>query len=335
MEESNSVSNFQQDRFETVCVEVIFEVLSSAILFTGSYYTYRGIEIRHPVYAVLFCDLIVALASSLINGVIFPFVSTYRYTSLANGSNVLCLIFHSCCWCILSIQRYLYITKKTWLEQKFPDPSRLLKASLLSLIVLVTFNMGSGLGIVIYYGYPKVKVMEMSLEHKIPCVIVLLCNYVVMLLISCWCYAEILRLRGKFGQNSVNFIDESNSSQVDAPGIFIVENFNRENSAHENFELRNFAAIQSQSLLKKQQAEVDSAVLSLKTNASYFLFLIVLFLSVALLSSDVLAIMFSILTKLAPVLTCIFNFVKIRTLMLIFLEESFTILVFYKNKFFC
>jgi len=335
MEKSNSVNIFNQDRFEMVCVEVIFELLSSAILFTGSYYTYRGIEIRHPVYAVLFCDLIVALTSSLINAVIFPFVSTYRYSSLANGSNAFCFIFHSCCWCILSIQRYLYVTKKTWLEQKFPDPSRLLKVSLLSLIALVTFNVASFLATVIYFGYPQVKLTEMRLEHKIPCVIVLLCNFVLMLLVSCWSYVEILRQRGQFGQNSVADIDHSNNSQADSPGLFIVGNRFEEMTARQSFELRTFATIQNQSLIKQQQAEIDSAVLSLKTNLSYLLVLIFVLLSTVFFNSNFLGLIFSILTKLAPVLICIFNFVKIRTLMLIFLEESLTMLAFYKNKIFC
>ncbi len=106
-------------------------------------------------------------------------------------------------------------------------------------------------------------------------------------------------------------------------------------TARENFELRSFAVMQSQTLIKQQQAEVDSAVLSLKTNLTYFLVLIFVFMSVVFFSIDILRIIFSILIKLAPVLTCIFNFVKIRTLLLIFLEEYFTKFSFYINKIFC
>jgi hypothetical protein len=91
LEISNYLNNFQQDSIEIISIQVILELLSSALLFSVIYYTYKGIEIRHPVYAILFCDLIVALASSLANAVIIPFVpSTYTYTSLANGSNMFC-----------------------------------------------------------------------------------------------------------------------------------------------------------------------------------------------------------------------------------------------------
>jgi len=196
-DKSNDTDTFEQDRLEIVCGQVVFELICSALLFTVSYYTYKGIEIRHPVYAILFCDLIVALASSLTNAVILPFVPTYKYTGLANGNNMFCLIFHFCCWLILSIQRYLYITKKTWLDTKFPEPDSLLKISLMSLIILYIISAGSSITTAIYFGYPKVKIMDMSLEHKITWVIVLLCNFVIMLLVSCWCYVQILRQRGK------------------------------------------------------------------------------------------------------------------------------------------
>jgi hypothetical protein len=337
MDTSNVLDNLQQDRFEIISVQVVLELLSSALLFSVIYYTYKGIEIRHPVYAILFCDLIVALASSLTNAVIIPLVpSMYTYTSLANGSNMFCLVFHSCCWCILSIQRYLYITKKTWLEQKFPEPSGLLKVSLLSLIILVTFNVASGLTTVIYCGYPRVKIMDMRLEHKIPCVIVLLCNYVVMVLVSCWCYIEILRQRGKFGQNSVNIINnDNNNSHADSSGLSFVESIYQEITARENFELRNLAIIESQSLLKQQKAEIDSAILSLKTNLSFFLVLIFFFLSAAFFASEIFAISLSILTNLAPILTCTFSFVKMRTLMLNFWDELVTKLVFCKDVICC
>jgi hypothetical protein len=334
-EKSNDTSTFEQDRFEIVCGLVVFELICSALLFTVSYYTYKGIEIRHPVYAVIFCDLIVALATSLTNAVIFPFVSTYRYTSLSNGSNMFCLIFHSCCWCILSIQRYLYITKKAWLEQKFPDLGRLLKVSLLSLMTLVTLNVTSYLATIVYFGYPQVKVMDMSLEHKIACVTVLLCYFVGMFIVSCWCYCEILRNRCKLGHNSVDIIDNESISQANSGGIFIVENVNQEISTGGGMEMRNFATIKSQSLLKQQQAETDSAILSLKTNLGLFVFLLFVFLSIILISNDGFTVIFSILAKLVYILTGIFNYAKMRDLIQKFLEECLARLVSFKSKICC
>jgi hypothetical protein len=334
-EKSNETDTFEQDRFEIVCGQVIFELICSALLFTLSYYTYKGIEIKHPVYAVIFCDLIVALATSLANAVIFPFMSTYKYTNLSNGSNMFCLIFHSCCWCILSIQRYVYITKKAWLEEKFPDLGRLLKVSLLSLMTLVTLNVTSYLVTIVYFGYPQVKVMDTSLEHKIACVMVLLCYFVGMFIVSCWCYFEILRKRGKLGHNIVDIIDNENISQVNSGGIFIVENVNQEISTSEDIEMRNFAMIQSQSFINQQEAEIESAILSLKTNLCLFVVLVFVFLSIILISNDGFAVIFSILAKLVHVLTGIFNYAKMRNLIQKFLEECLADLISFKNKMCC
>lgn len=89
------------DPIAIVSTQVTLECLSSAVLFCGSYLIYKGIEIGHPVYAVILANLIGTLASSLLNSALFPFLTPYRYTSLANLNNIVCLAFHCCCWCIL------------------------------------------------------------------------------------------------------------------------------------------------------------------------------------------------------------------------------------------
>ena len=37
--------------------QIVVEFSSSVLLSIGAYYVYKGIEIGHPVYAVMFCDL--------------------------------------------------------------------------------------------------------------------------------------------------------------------------------------------------------------------------------------------------------------------------------------
>ncbi len=149
-----------------MCLELFF----SATHFTVLYNIYKGIEISHPVYAVVFCDHFINLVSSLINVAILPFVINYKYTVLVNGNNGLCLVFNSCCWCILSLLRYLYVTKKTWLENKFPEPVRLLKVSFSALGILAILNVSSGLATAMHFGFPKVKVVDMTQEQKIACI---------------------------------------------------------------------------------------------------------------------------------------------------------------------
>jgi hypothetical protein len=151
--------------------EVFLELFFSAIHFTVLYNIYKGIEISHPVYAIVFCNNFINLVSSLINVAILPFVINYKYTVLVNGNNAVCLVFNSCCWCILSLLRYLYVTKKTWLQNKFPEPVRLLKVSFSALGILAILSVSSGLATGMYFGYPKVKVVDMTREQKIACAV--------------------------------------------------------------------------------------------------------------------------------------------------------------------
>jgi len=139
------MESFSQDPIEIVFVQVTLEILGSFILFTLSHLIYKGIEIGHPVYAVIFCDIIVTLTSSLINVIILPFVDNYRYTGLANVNNFFCLVFHCCCWCILSILRYLYLVKQSWLDKTFPQLANLRIVSLLSLALLFILNISMGI----------------------------------------------------------------------------------------------------------------------------------------------------------------------------------------------
>jgi hypothetical protein len=93
--------------------------------------------------------------------------------------------------------------------------------------------------------------------------------------------------------------------------IFAVENI--------ELELTNRDEIKAKSLfiqaeMRRQKAEVDSAILSLKTNLSICLVLILLYLSVIFLASHILAVIFSVLKNMAPVVTIFVNFEKIRSL---------------------
>jgi hypothetical protein len=273
------MENLTLDKSEIVYGQVTLELLGCVILCTITYNMYKGIEIGHPIYAVIFCDLIGTLTSSLINTAILPFVDTCRYTSLANGNSIVFLAFHCCCWCVLSILRYIYIIKKAWLDEKFPDSSSLLKVSLSALVILVLWNASSGVAVAIYYGYPQIKVMDMAIEQKMKCTTIVMLNLILMISVSCWCYFQILRHNGKFGNNSVGIISGADTSEVMPNGLFVIDYFQQEMSARESIEMKTFAQIQRQAKIKKQQLEIDCAILSLKTNLSFVLILTLLYLS--------------------------------------------------------
>jgi len=270
--------------------QVILELLSSFIIYFVVHKVYKEIEINHPVYAIIFCNLITSLLSSLLNSVIFPFISSFRYISLVNGNNLACLYFHFCCWCILSILRYLYIIKKDWLDDKFSEPAKLLKISLFALFLLFAINVSSSIATAMYFGYPEVKIMSLPTKQKAIFVMVVMLNLLLMFLVSCWCYFQILRCRSPIGHNRVGVINHTEASQAHSNGLFLIEIVHNEISARENIDIENFERIQRQTAMKKRQAEKDSAVLSLKTNLSFFFVLIALFVSAAFFNNDFLAI---------------------------------------------
>jgi len=97
---------------------------------------YQGIEIGHPLYAVLFANLILPMAFSLMNIIGFAFMPQISYYILANTSNAMSIFFHCTCWCTTSLIRYLYIIKPDWLHKKLPS----IKVQCLTALVLtITF----------------------------------------------------------------------------------------------------------------------------------------------------------------------------------------------------
>jgi hypothetical protein len=312
------MEDFGQDPTALVGAQLTLEIIGSLILIVMSYLIYKRIEIDHPVYAIIFCDLTGTLASSLINTMVLPFVNRSQYLRLVNVNNFSCIVFHCCCWCILSILRYLYIVKQPWLDKTFPQPVHLQNLSLFSVIILFTLNFSFGMSTLIYFGYPQVRIMDMAFEQKISVVMIGLLILVSLILTSCWCYFKILRHNGKFGHNSVDVINDADISHTPTGGLFFVEDVHREMTARENIEMRNFLQFQQQAEINRQKAEIQSAMLSLKTNLGLLIFLISIVLIAVFSSSNTLAIIFSVLKNVIPVVTCIINFVKIKILMLNF-----------------
>jgi hypothetical protein len=106
LEASLSGSSFSNvNQTEDVIFFLHPEFLNIILLTTFIGQMYTGLEIEHPIYKTVFCNLCVTLISSLINTVIFPFIKNLRFSSLMNANNALCIVFHYSIWCILSILR--------------------------------------------------------------------------------------------------------------------------------------------------------------------------------------------------------------------------------------
>ena len=77
---------------------VIPELIYLFIFLLGIYGMYQGIEIQHPLYAVLFLNLLVPSTFTAVNIIAFPFISTEKYIKVSNLSSALCLYFHCTSW---------------------------------------------------------------------------------------------------------------------------------------------------------------------------------------------------------------------------------------------
>ena len=114
---------------------ILFPDCTSLVcLLAGICGMFQGIEVCHPIYAVLFTNLVSALLSTILNLVLFTNLEIETYVRFANASNGWYLVFHCNAWCITSILRYLYILHSDWVDQNFPSQKKLAK-----LTVVITF----------------------------------------------------------------------------------------------------------------------------------------------------------------------------------------------------
>ncbi len=84
---------------------IVPETINIWLLLIGIYGMYQGIQIIHPIYAVLFLNLLVQFVSSGISLVAFPVLESDKFVRLSNGNNSLSLLFHCTAWCVTSILR--------------------------------------------------------------------------------------------------------------------------------------------------------------------------------------------------------------------------------------
>jgi hypothetical protein len=164
---------------------------------------YNGIEIDHPVFRVLFCNLIATFISSAANVLAYPIQMSVKYSTIVNSTNCISLLFHCCSWLIVSLLRYTYIINNDWLFARFPDPKVLNRLAIAS--VFFTFLMSWFIITFVCWvcGWPTVKVFEMPMPQKAISIGALLGTYISLICFSCFFYLLILRKRGSLGNNKV------------------------------------------------------------------------------------------------------------------------------------
>ena len=153
---------------------------------------YYGIEIEHPIFKILFCNLCVTLIFSLVNVCFFSFNKILKFSLVMNGLNFFCLIFHFSSWCILSILRYIYVIHNDWLYRKFSKTSTIGNLALAAIFLTYSVGMSINLTAYILSGWPRKKMSEAPTSVFILRGITHIVTVVLLIGISCFFYAKIL-----------------------------------------------------------------------------------------------------------------------------------------------
>ena len=97
------------------------EYINFIFLLLAAYGMYQGVEIQHPLYSVLFLNLIIPLCLTVTNIIGFVFIPCSKYITLSNSNSAFCMYFHCTCWCLSSIIRYIYIISPDWIHNLMPS----------------------------------------------------------------------------------------------------------------------------------------------------------------------------------------------------------------------
>ena len=99
---------------------IIPEYVNLVVILLSIYGMHQGIEIQHPLYAVLFLNLNLALASTVLNIIGFTFAPIQKFVMISNLFNSQSLYFHCTSWCVTSVIRYVYIFHEDALHKLIP-----------------------------------------------------------------------------------------------------------------------------------------------------------------------------------------------------------------------
>ena len=68
---------------------------------------YLGIEIGHPVYATVFCNLITVLAACIVEILVLPFIKNIRIETVVKSGAAFYAMFQGSALLVISVLRYL------------------------------------------------------------------------------------------------------------------------------------------------------------------------------------------------------------------------------------
>jgi hypothetical protein len=151
---STSSNNFNTDNpiyvLQIFCV--LPELFNLIFLSCGLYGMYQGIEISHPLYAVLFLNLIAPLLTTMLDIIAFFFASTASYIILSNIMNTLSLLFHCTSWCVTSVLRFIYIIYGDWFNNLIWSQKLQCTAAVVMTLTLTAILSIPSFVVLIFYG---------------------------------------------------------------------------------------------------------------------------------------------------------------------------------------
>ena len=337
---------------------ILPELISLPVLALFILVMFQGVEIDHPIYKVLFNNLIFLLFFNVII-ICSAFPSNMKiFINVSGFGNLIGLLHHHTSWMVLSGLRYAYIVKPDWLHSTWPDVKRLRMVSVtivyISLIISTTLELSILKLLASPHGWPKIPLwaipyhprvkigLIVNLLHNIPafCSLIIYIGLVfatknklskVGILqneVNTQGFKNINRSNKINNQNSVNL---EMSSSFEDHEIFVGEEITQQSLVNVIDFLMEETAISEIMLTDEQNAramqEQTSALKSLQTN------LVVFFVgsTAAIITyqfpdkyQEQLSLANASLQKLLfPTLTTLTNFGTIRSVSKVFLEKLF------------
>lgn len=235
MTEASQTYNQLVSEMDLPALQLLPEVFNTLLLVTGIFQMYHGIEISHPVYLVLFCNLLAAMFSSLIDVVAFPVLSIGSFEMLLVANGVFCLIFHCISWEAVSILRYVYIVYPDWIGGKIPAEKNLCRFSMAFVLAQYTIEVLFLLGVLIISDWPKIRVVEMPKLNMMVSIAAILINLLIPVIVSIVFSLLLIAKRGKIGLNKVDIQEVKQSAETQPGNIELRQDFIQEVNLHINF----------------------------------------------------------------------------------------------------
>ena len=144
-----------------VNVVLLLPEYANLLLFiAGIFGMYNGVEISHPIFSVLFANLVMGLVSTILNISGYIFFSLEQYLNYSSGCNGIFVNFHCSVWCITSILRCIYILHSGWIDQEFPNQNKLTAISVASVYLLFAVLVLPIVGSAMSFGRNKFKCIQ-------------------------------------------------------------------------------------------------------------------------------------------------------------------------------